>query len=110
LGILNFEYELISPGKGRVEKISSEAITCEFIGEEISALESFGTLSFGEVNIIREKEEELDFGQINHTLKDKVLVGDKWSKIAVIKANAVGASAVIGNQFYLIWPVRTNSC
>lgn len=94
-GVMLSEYELVSPGIGKVLKISDSNIEIDFIGQEIHVLEALGNISFGESYLLTNNASEVDFSLINFEQKDKILVGGLWTKLSVVKANAVGASGII---------------
>jgi len=99
LGILNYDFELVSPGKGKITGIDGEKINIDFEGNELGLENSFGTVSFGDLIVLSKLNEEVNYAKMDYSFKDKIILGGDFGKLAVVKACAVGASGVLGINF-----------
>lgn len=104
-GIVNIAYDylnikILSPGKGEVKKIEPGEITISFLGSEYPLEQGRGGTEFGEIFIVtNDCDLEVDPLFLNESLKDKILFGGIWGGMAMAKAKAVGAKAIIGCIF-----------
>ncbi len=86
---------IVSPVKGRIEKITSESLIINFDGVIIFVKRAIGKMRQGKLAVLANESQEILLSDIKEDCRGKVLLGGSFNREVLTKAFSLGASSVV---------------